>query len=41
MYSSSNIITIIKSEKMRWAEMTALLAEEENTYKVSVKKKHS
>jgi hypothetical protein len=38
LYSSTSIITIIKSRKMRWAGHVALIGEKRNAYRVLVRK---
>jgi hypothetical protein len=41
LYSSSNIIRVIKSRRMRWAGHTARMGEMRNAYKILVKTEHS
>jgi hypothetical protein len=38
LYSSSYIISVIKSRRMRWAEHTARMGEMRNAYKIVVGK---
>jgi hypothetical protein len=38
LYSSQNIIRVIKSSRIRWAEHTACMDKVINAYKISVEK---
>ena len=38
LYSSSNIVRVIKSRRMRWTEHVALMGEEKGVYRVLVGK---